>query len=118
MGSRQSTQAKISQTPRASGGRGGGGEARAGIAASAARGGRRCPLWSLLAGLVLLAAAGACVFALHPTHPESVDFIAGRTDLLSGAFLFATLWAAARWGPRIRNAWLKLWPSSIFLLLS
>src|SRR2546428_609103 len=47
MGSRQSTQAKISQTSRTSGGRGGGGEARAG---------RRTPLWPLLAALVLLAA--------------------------------------------------------------
>jgi tetratricopeptide (TPR) repeat protein len=71
-----------------------------------------------LSGRPVLAAAGACVFALHPTHPESVDFIAGRTDLLSGAFLFASLWAAARWGPRIRNVWLKLGPASLFLLLS
>src|SRR5467141_2248416 len=71
-----------------------------------------------LSGQPVLAAAGTCVFALHPTHPESVDFIAGRTDLLCGAFLFASLWAAARWGPRSRSVWLKLWPASIFLLLS
>src|SRR5882672_8650816 len=71
-----------------------------------------------LSGQPWLAAAGTCVYALHPIHPESVDFIAGRTDLLCGLFLFASLWAAARWGPRTRSLWLKLWPASIFLLLS
>ncbi len=71
-----------------------------------------------LSGHPVLAAVGACVFALHPTHPESVDFIAGRTDVICGAFLFASLWAAARWGPRIGNPWLKLWPSALLLLLA
>ncbi|TMQ48528.1 MAG: tetratricopeptide repeat protein [Candidatus Eisenbacteria bacterium] len=78
-------------------------------------------LWLLaweLSGTPGLAALGAVVFALHPTHPESVDFIAGRTDVISGAFLFASLWAAARWGPRSRNWFLALLPSSVLLLLA
>jgi tetratricopeptide (TPR) repeat protein len=71
-----------------------------------------------LSGQPVLAAAGTCVFALHPTHPESVDFIAGRTDLLCGLFLFASLWAAARYGPRISDVWRKLVPSAALLLLA
>ncbi len=78
-------------------------------------------LWLLaweLSGRPFLSAAGACVFALHPTHPESVDFIAGRTDVICGAFLFASLWAAARWGPRIGGATRKLLPAALLLLLA
>ena len=78
-------------------------------------------LWlfsSELSGRPALAAAGTCVFALHPTHPESVDFIAGRTDLLCGLFLFASLWAAARYGPRIARVGLKLAPAAALLLLA
>ena len=71
-----------------------------------------------LSGRPLAATGGAVVFALHPTHPESVSFISGRTDLIAGAFLFASLWAAARWGPRIRHVVLKLAPASSFLLLA
>ena len=71
-----------------------------------------------LSGRPFLSAAGACVFALHPTHPESVDFIAGRTDVICAAFFFASLWAAARWGPRIRSAAWKLIPAATLLLLS
>lgn len=71
-----------------------------------------------LSGRPALAAAGTCVFALHPTHPESVDFIAGRTDLLCGLFLFASLWAAVRFGPRIASVRLKLLPSAALLLLA
>jgi tetratricopeptide (TPR) repeat protein len=71
-----------------------------------------------LSGRPVLAAAGACVYALHPTHPESVCFIAGRTDVICGAFLFASLWASARWGPRIRNPLMKLWPAALLLLLA
>src|SRR5262245_513800 len=70
-----------------------------------------------LSGRAGLAALGTAVFALHPTHPESVDFIAGRTDVICGLFVFASLWAAARWGPRLRNDWLKLWPAAALLFL-
>jgi tetratricopeptide (TPR) repeat protein len=78
-------------------------------------------LWLLaseLTGDPVAAAAGAAVFALHPTHPESVCFISGRTDLLAGVFLFASLWLAARWGPRIRNPAWKLAPASASLLVA
>src|SRR5262245_22520343 len=40
-----------------------------------------------VSGFPLAAAAGAGLYALHPTHPESVCFVSGRTDLLAGAFL-------------------------------
>ena len=76
-------------------------------------------LWLLaweISGRPLASTAGTILFALHPTHPESVCFISGRTDLLAGAFLFASLWAAARFGPRIRSPWLKLAPASLLLL--
>ena len=63
-----------------------------------------------LSGRAGLAAAGTCVFALHPTHPESVDFIAGRTDLLCGLFLFASLWCAIRFR--------KLLPAAALFLLA
>jgi len=71
-----------------------------------------------LTGKPGLSALGAIVFALHPTHPESVDFIAGRTDVISGAFLFASLWAAARWGPPARDPLQVLLPSAALLLLA
>ncbi len=76
-------------------------------------------LWLLaweISGLPIAATAGTVLFALHPTHPESVCFIAGRTDLLAGAFLFASLWAAARFGPEIRSPWRKLLPAALLLL--
>jgi tetratricopeptide (TPR) repeat protein len=78
-------------------------------------------LWLLasdLTGDPVAAAAGATVFALHPTHPESVCFISGRTDLMAGVFLFASLWLAARWGPRIRNPAWKLAPAAASLLVA
>lgn len=76
-------------------------------------------LWLLaweISGHLLAATAGTVIYALHPAHPENVCFIAGRTDLIAGAFLFASLWAAARHGPRIRSLWLKLLPASLLLL--
>ena len=69
-----------------------------------------------ISGRLLASTAGAILFALHPTHPESVCFISGRTDLLAGAFLLAALWASVRFGPRIRSDWLKLLPASLILL--
>jgi Flp pilus assembly protein TadD len=76
-------------------------------------------LWILaweLSGRPVAAAVGTALFALHPTHPESVAFVSGRTDLVAGAFLFAALWTAARFGRRIRPAWKKLLPASLVLL--
>jgi protein O-mannosyl-transferase len=76
-------------------------------------------LWLLaweISGFPVAATAGTVLYALHPTHPESVCFVSGRTDLLAGAFLFGALWVAARFGPRIRSDWKKLVPASIVLL--
>jgi protein O-mannosyl-transferase len=76
-------------------------------------------LWLLaweVSGRPIAATAGTILFALHPTHPESVCFISGRTDLIAGTSLFASLWVAARFGPRIRNPWLKLLPALLILL--
>jgi Flp pilus assembly protein TadD len=76
-------------------------------------------LWLLaweISGRPLAATAGAVLFALHPTHPESAAFISGRTDLIAGTFLFAALWAAARFGPGIRSPWMKLAPAALVLL--
>jgi protein O-mannosyl-transferase len=77
-------------------------------------------LWLLaweISGAPIAAAAGTVIYALHPAHPESVCFISGRTDLMAGAFLFAALWAAARYGPEIRSPWSKLAPAAALLLL-
>ncbi|HSQ59420.1 MAG TPA: tetratricopeptide repeat protein, partial [Acidobacteriota bacterium] len=67
-------------------------------------------------GRPVAAALGAVLFALHPAHPESVAFISGRTDVLSALFLFASLWAAVRFGPEIRDPLRKLLPAAILLL--
>lgn len=40
--------------------------------------------------------AGA-LFALHPIHPESVTWIAGRVDLVCAVFYFAAMLAFLRW---------------------
>ena len=69
-----------------------------------------------VSGRPVAAAAGSVLFALHPTHPESVCFVSGRTDLLAAVFLFAALWAAARFGPSIRSPWRKLLPAAGLLL--
>jgi tetratricopeptide (TPR) repeat protein len=71
-----------------------------------------------LSGRPVASAVGTVLFALHPVHPESVAFISGRTDVLAGLFLFASLWAALRFGPRIRNVTWKLLPAAPLLLLS
>jgi tetratricopeptide (TPR) repeat protein len=71
-----------------------------------------------LSGRPVASAVGTVLFALHPVHPESVAFISGRTDVLAGLFLFAALWAALRFGPRIRNVTWKLLPAAPLLLLS
>jgi len=69
-----------------------------------------------VSGSPLAATAGAVLYAVHPTHPESVCFVSGRTDLLAGAFLFAALWVATRFGPGIRSDWKRLLPASLILL--
>ena len=69
-----------------------------------------------ISGRPVAATVGAVLFALHPAHPESVAFILGRTDVICGAFLFASLWAAARMSRRVHRASLKLLPAALLLL--
>ncbi len=69
-----------------------------------------------LSGRPVAAALGAILFALHPTHPESVAFISGRTDVQGALFLFAGLWAAVRFGPAIAEPSRKLLPAALLLL--
>jgi len=76
-------------------------------------------LWLLareISGRPLASTAGAVLFALHPTHPESAAFISGRTDLIAATFLFGAVWTAARFGPGIRSPWMKLAPAALVLL--
>jgi tetratricopeptide (TPR) repeat protein len=46
---------------------------------------------------VRLAWFAAALFALHPSHVESVVWLSGRKDVLSGSLLLASLCAALRW---------------------
>lgn len=69
-----------------------------------------------LSGRPIAAALGTVLYALHPAHPESVAFVSGRTDVQSALFLFAALWAAVRFGPSIRDPWMKLAPAAALLL--
>ncbi len=71
-----------------------------------------------LSGRPIASAAGAVLYAVHPVHPESVAFISGRTDILAGLFLFAALWAALRFGPRVREVPWKLVAAAPLFLLS
>jgi tetratricopeptide (TPR) repeat protein len=52
----------------------------------------------------------AALFALHPVHVESVTWLSGRKDLLSGAFSLAALGCAFAWNPSTgrRATWLLL----------
>src|ERR1035437_2719634 len=49
------------------------------------------------AGTVWCSALVAALFALHPTHIQSVAWISERKDVLSGFFFMLTLWAYAQY---------------------
>jgi tetratricopeptide (TPR) repeat protein len=67
-------------------------------------------LFAVFAGTVLRSIAGGLaagvLFATHPVHVEAVAFIAGRTDLWAGVFVFAAAlaWAQGREAVGVRHA--------------
>ena len=57
---------------------------------------------TLLLGALLprpAATLGACLFAVHPSTVQAVDIVTARSDLLAGAFLFATCLLVTRLPP-------------------
>lgn len=58
-------------------------------------------LFALGAARVVAYGAGA-LFVVHPALAESVAWVSGRKDLLSGLFVFAALWLVVRWCRRPR----------------
>lgn len=50
------------------------------------------------------ALVAGCVFAVHPIHTESVNWISGRTDVLAALLVLASLLAGLRWRDR-GNTW-------------
>jgi tetratricopeptide (TPR) repeat protein len=53
-----------------------------------------------MTGMPWRSAAVAALFAWHPTRVESVAWIAERKDVLCALFVFATVWAYARYASR------------------
>jgi Flp pilus assembly protein TadD len=49
-------------------------------------------------GAVWRSALVAALFAVHPLHVESVAWVSGRKDVLSGVFAMGTLWAYVHYG--------------------
>jgi len=53
-----------------------------------------------------LALAIALVWAVHPIHTESLNYVSQRTELLMGLFYLLTLYCATRsWGTSRRRSW-------------
>ncbi|HOC57718.1 MAG TPA: tetratricopeptide repeat protein [Verrucomicrobiota bacterium] len=66
-----------------------------------------------MTGALWRSAIVAALFALHPTHVESVAWLAERKDVLSGLFFMLTLWAYARYAEcRRKNAEYRMSPAS------
>lgn len=57
-----------------------------------------------MTGALFRSAFVAALFELHPLHVESVAWIAERKDVLSGLFLFLTLWAYLAYVRRPRRS--------------
>lgn len=65
-----------------------------------------------LAGVV----AGACLFAAHPVHTESVSWMSGRSDVLATMFLLPAVTLALRW--RDAHSWPALAGSTVSVLIA
>jgi protein O-mannosyl-transferase len=57
------------------------------------------------------------LFAVHPTHSESVAFVSGRTDVFAALFMLTTMLAYARWRDSRRFRWSFLSLASFALAL-
>ncbi|PLX83447.1 MAG: hypothetical protein C0616_00265 [Desulfuromonas sp.] len=53
----------------------------------------------------LIPLLAALLFAVHPIHTETVNWIMGRTDLLAGTFCFAALWSLVIFLERRQMGW-------------
>ncbi len=62
------------------------------------------------------ALAGACLFAAHPIHTESVCWMSGRSDVIATLFLLPAVTLALRW--RDTLAWPALAGSTAAVLLA
>jgi tetratricopeptide (TPR) repeat protein len=58
-------------------------------------------------GTVWCSALVAALFALHPTHIQSVAWVSERKDVLSGFFMMLTLWAWVRYVEKAKGQRLK-----------
>jgi tetratricopeptide (TPR) repeat protein len=65
----------------------------------------------------IAASCGAALFALHPIHAESVNWIAGRSDLLATLFLLGALLTALAWRERGAAGALAATPALFLLAL-
>lgn len=55
-----------------------------------------------------ICAAATALFAVHPAHVESVAWVSGRKDLLSGLFAILSLWQFAHALPSEKPNWRRL----------
>jgi tetratricopeptide (TPR) repeat protein len=61
-----------------------------------------------------IAAAVTILFALHPAHVESVAWISGRKELLSGLFVFISMWQFTKAISQDSPDWKRLLIGAIF----
>jgi len=73
--------------------------------------------WRLFGGSTLPAAAAAILFALHPSHAESVAFVSGRVDPLATVFSLAAILLHLR-ANRAGRPWLLRAGSGVAWLLA
>lgn len=65
-----------------------------------------------------ICAAVTALFAAHPAHVESVGWISGRKDLLSGLFALLSLWQFAKAIQPDRPDWKRVVAATLFFTLA
>jgi protein O-mannosyl-transferase len=68
-----------------------------------------------MTGRFLESLAVAALFAVHPTHVESVAWIAERKDVLCSVFWFASMWCYVRWCQAEAKPWTIFYLAALFL---